>query len=251
MRNFKNKHEEGMAGKTNLHQGHRGRLRNEVSQTKLVDMNDYKMMEYCLQVCIPRRDTNPLAHQLINIFGTFASVCDAEENVLRERAGVTKNIAHFLHHLPYVLRNYEKSKLRPKATLTSAQEIFEYFGHVICSLPIEEFYVILLDGADRVITQRMISFGNDSQVGITAKEVLKFAIDFNARKVIMVHNHPTTSHEPSIEDIEATKRIYFMLTSSGIDLFEHLIVSSQGEYFSFAREGILSQFENDYKRVMK
>lgn len=250
MRNFKNKHEEGTQDKVSLHQGHRSRVRKEVSKTKLVDFDDYKTLEFVLHACIPRRDTNPLAHKLINNFGSLAAVFDAAPDVLMG-AGLTETTAHFLHHLPYVFRNYQTSKLRPKATLTNAQEIFEYFGDVICSLPVEEFYVILLDGADKVIKHKMMSFGNDNEVNIAAKEILKFAINFNARKAIMVHNHPTTSHQPSIEDLDTTKRIYFMLTSSGIELFDHLIVTPTGEYYSFAREGVLSQFENDYKRAMK
>lgn len=245
--NFKNTHEEGMEKYINLHEGHRERLRERLDSTYFCDADDYQVLEYILQLVVKRKDTNELAHKLVNTFGSLANVCDSGVNDLIKVKGITPTMAYFLHNIPYIFRNYKLSKLKPKANLSCPQDAFNYLGECIFHLPEEEFYLICLDSSNNVINQRVVAIGGMAQVSVKLKEVLQFAQNVNASKVVLLHNHPTGNAEPSIEDIDATKRIFLNSMVNGITLYDHIIVNFKHEFYSFAQNGIIKQFEADCK----
>ena len=250
MANLKNKHDENLNNDAKLHSGHRERVRCRLAKTNMSDADDYYLMEYTLHQCIPRKDTNPLAHNLINAFGSFANVCDASVDDLVE-FGLTVPIANFLHNLPYMFRNYQISKQQPKPTITCAQDVFEYMGKAISHLPIEEFYIICLDGGNHVISRKLVSFGSNVEVSIKIQDIVKYVLSLNAHKIVMVHNHPTTDENPSIEDIETTKRLFCGFHLNGIELVDHLIINYQGYYYSFSNNGWFAKFKCDCQKILQ
>ncbi|MGN1213240.1 MAG: RadC family protein [Christensenellales bacterium] len=246
---FINKHEESETDKECLHDGHRDRLRETLLHTRFDDVDDYIALEYILFGIVPRKDTNEIAHRLINTFGCLANVCEADVVDLKKVKGVSENMAIFLNLFPYMFRNYKLSKQKPKATLTCTQDVFNYLGNAICHLPQEEFYVICLDNGDHVINQKLVSRGNNTEVNIRINEIVRFATSVNARKVVFVHNHPTTSEDPSQEDIETTKKLYMAFKYHNIKIVEHLIVNYMGRSFSFSNNGILQSFEEYSRKI--
>lgn len=247
--NFKNKHEEN--NKTvNLHQGHRSRLRKRLVSTKFRDVDDYQIVEYLLQMTIRRKDTNEIAHKLIDSFGSLANVCDADIEDIMSVDGVSVTTATFLHSIPFIFRNYEISKLAPKSNISCPQDLFNHLGHCIFHLPHEEFYIICLDAGNNVINHRLISNGGMSQVSIQIKDIIRYVMSVNAYKVILLHNHPTSDEEPSIEDIETTKKLFVNLKLNGILLDDHIIVNYQKKYYSFAHNGWLAKFAEESKSIV-
>ena len=246
---FKDNHED--VNLLNLHQGHRGRLRERLLRNNFSDADDYLILEYILTLVVKRKDTNNLAHTLVSSFGSLAGVFDASIEDLEQIKGVTSTMAYFLHSIPYIFRNYKLSKAKPKAVITCAQDVFNYLGYCIYHLPEEEFYMILLDGGNRVICHKIISIGGNSQVAINGKEAVKFATKHKAKKVVLVHNHPTASCVASDEDIETTKRLYMMFNIENIEVFDHLIVDSQQNFYSFAHEGFTARFEKECIQLFK
>ena len=235
----------------NLHEGHRGRLREGLILTNFVGEPDHKVVEYLLTLVIKRKDTNELAHTLIKTFGSLAGVLDASIEELQQVKGITYNIAYFLHALPLIYRNYKLSKGEPKTCLNCAQDIFNFLGSAINHLGNEEFYMICLDNGNKVICYKLIASGGNSQVAINSREMIKYANKNNAKKVVFVHNHPSASSEPSAEDIETTKRLYIAFSIEGISVFDHLIVNKEDEFYSFAHEGLLIKFEEECKNFLK
>lgn len=235
----------------NLHEGHRIRLRNELDQKNLVEVSDYKVLEYILTLVIKRRDTNELAHTLINTFGNLANVLDADQEALMTVKGITPTIAYFLHFIPLIFRNYKISKQVPKDCLKTANDVFNYLGNSISHLAKEEFYMICLDNSNRVINHKMISSGNQNSVYIDIKAAVQFALASNANKVILLHNHPTGDPHPSQQDIATTKKMLVGFESSGIQLYEHIIVNYRDEFFSFANNGFIDQFRKEYKKMFE
>ena len=235
----------------NLHEGHRIRLRNELDQKNLVEVSDYKVLEYILTLVIKRRDTNELAHTLINTFGNLANVLDADQEALMTVKGITPTIAYFLHFIPLIFRNYKISKQVPKNYLKTANDVFNYLGNAISHLSKEEFYMICLDNSNRVINHKMIAGGNQTSVNIDIKASVQFALASNASKVILLHNHPTGDPHPSQQDLITTKKMLVGFESSGIQLYEHIIVNYRDEYFSFANNGFIEQFRKEYKKMFE
>lgn len=227
--------------KLNLHQGHRKRLRDRIVLTNC-ESPDHELLEYILQQPIKRRDTNEIAHRLLLQFGNFANVCDASIEELMQIDGVGKATAIFLTTIPKMFQIYKQSKEKSKPYIDNQRDLYNYIGHSIEHLPYEEFYVICLNSAQKVISRKKISRGDGQMVAFDIKQVADYCKNMNATSVALVHNHPTGSAIPSPEDIEATKQLYFNLAFSGISLVEHLVVNYLGEIFSFSKEGYISEF---------
>ena len=234
----------------NLHEGHRERLRKRLSDKNYVEADEYQVLEYLLTLPIMRRDTNELAHKLINKFGSLANVLDSNVDDLITVDGISPTIAHFLHCIPYVFRNYKISKTKSKPVLTCPLDIFNYLGDAICHLPSEEFYMICLDNGYKVINKKILSLGGTTKVAIDIKQCVQYALSLNASKVIMLHNHPSSSADPSESDCETTKRMLIGFEMAGIDLFDHMIVNYEGKYFSFAISGNLNKYREQYKSIL-
>ena len=235
----------------NLHEGHRNRLRERLIRNNFSEADDYNVLEYILTLVVKRRDTNELAHTLISNFGSLAGVFDASIEDLEQVKGVTHTMAYFLHSVPYIFRNYKLSKKRPRVIISCAQDIFNYLGECIYHLPEEEFYLICLDSSNKVICHKVIALGGNSQVAINSSEAVKFAIKHKAQKVILLHNHPTASCDPSEEDIETTKRLYMSFNVNGIAIFDHVIVNSEEQFFSFAHAGLIENFQKECNNIFK
>lgn len=235
----------------NIHEGHRERLRKRLANCGFVEVDDYQCLEYILTLCVKRKDTNELAHTLINTFGSLANVMETSIENLQAVKGITYPMAYFLHFIPQIFRNYKMSKKKARPILTCAQDIFNYLGECIYHLPSEEFYMICLDNSNKVICHKAIATGGDTQVAINSKEIVKIAEKSRAKRVILLHNHPTASCEPSQEDIDTTKKLFFAFSVNGIYLSDHIIVNSEENFYSFAHEGLIEKFEQENKKIFK
>ena len=102
----------------------------------------------------------------------------------------------------------------------------------------EHFILLTLDGAGHLINKRVVFKGTLNQSLVHPREVFADAIVDRSAAIIIAHNHPSGSLEPSVEDIEITKRLSKVADIIGIDLMDHIILSKNG-YFSFVKEGIL------------
>lgn len=249
--NLKNTEDNNKIANVNLHEGHRKRLITQLEATDFVNADEYLVLEYILTIPIMRRDTNEIAHKLINTFGSLANVLDASVSDLTTIGGVSPTVAHFLHCIPFVFRNYKLSKATAKPVITCAKDIFTYLGDAVSHLPSEEFYMICLDNASKVISKKIIARGDNTQVGINIKECVEYAMKTNASKVIMLHNHPTGDAYPSIADQETTKRMLFGFELSGIELFDHVIVNFEQKFYSFSTDGALAKYREDCKKLLK
>ena len=120
--------------KVNLHQGHRNRLRTSMIESQWDIFSDHQVLEYLLFHCFKRKDTNELAHKLINEFGTLTNVLEADYEDLLKVEGVGSATASFLHSLPYIFKHYRQSKSIKKVDLSTPQKIFDYLGErrIIC-----------------------------------------------------------------------------------------------------------------------
>ena len=132
-----------------IHDGHRERLRNKIRNYGFECLEDHEKLEYLLFPFVPRRDTNPIAHELIRTFGSYKEVLEAETDLLASVAGMTENAALFLHTLPDAFSAYltsDKSK-----QLTSPSACAEVVTARIGRKKTEHFLVLYLDDACRVM----------------------------------------------------------------------------------------------------
>lgn len=246
---FRNKRENDNPKLINLHSGHRARFRKSLIEKNFEGVSEHQMLEFILFSCIPRKDTNEIAHRLIDAFGSLANVLDASVEDLMTVNGISESAATQLSALPSIFKAYKKSKLQPKTNLSCAKEVFDYLGECIFHMSKEEFYIICLDGGNNVITYHLLSIGSDNEVNVQIKRITEIANRVNASSVILLHNHPNGVCEPSVEDYDMTKKIFLNLGLSGIYVVDHIIVSSSHDYYSFSSSGIFKEFDKEFHSI--
>ncbi|MDD2445452.1 MAG: JAB domain-containing protein [Clostridia bacterium] len=218
----------------NIHKNHRKRLLDTVYKSGLENVSDIVALEFVLNYLIPRKDTNPLAHRLIEEFGNFSAVFDADVERLEKIDGLGERSAKLLTLLPQVFYRYKFEKLANKKYLKSRGDILDFYLALYDNKSKEEFYITCLDTKNRIIANKKISQGDMNSLKIDKKELSKLMINSGASKVILSHCHPDGVCQPSCEDISSTKCIIDIANMLGIAFVDHIIVGIDGCY-SYAR----------------
>jgi len=236
-----------MAEEKKLYEGHRERLRNRFFKDEGASMPEYELLELILTYGIPRKDTKPLAKNLIAKFGSLSKVLSASKEKLKE-FGLTQNLITMLKVFVAASHQMHQTALRESDENVFANSDFmiDYCKDRIGFLDVEEFRVIFLDARLRLIDELLLQRGTKDSVSAYPVEVLKHALNYGASSVILYHNHPGGSLKASEADMLITKEIIKVLEPSNIKVNDHLIITSDN-YFSFRDSGLL---ETIHKRIL-
>lgn len=120
----------------------------------------------------------------------------------------------------------------------SSKIVFQEMHPIIAELPHEEFWVLYLNNANKILFKAQLSKGGMTGTLVDVRLVFKIALEQNAVAIILVHNHPSGKLQASDADIQVTKKIKNAGQQLDIPILDHVIVTEHG-YFSFADEGIL------------
>ncbi len=123
--------------------------------------------------------------------------------------------------------------------ITGVEDVFSLFQPMLCDLPFEEFWILLLNQANKIIAKQKISQGGVAATVVDVRLILKPAIEMLASGVILIHNHPSGATKPSHEDIQLTKKVRDACSLVNINLLDHIIIGDTNHY-SFANEGMLT-----------
>ena len=221
-----------MAG---IHDGHRERLRNKIKKFGFECLEDHEKLEYLLFSFVPRRDTNAIAHELLLTFGSYKKVLDTDPDLLASVKGMTENAALFLHLLPEAFSAYllsEKEEQSLMSPLACAEAVSARIGRK----QDECFLILYLTETGKMMKTEVFSHGNRRSISVDRDKIVATAVKCRAAYVVLGHNHPNGSLEPSDADIDSTNRIAQALGMAGIKLADHLIVSAYG-YHSMRSNG--------------
>lgn len=220
--------------------GHRQRLKERFRIGGGRDMADYEMLELLLTLAIPRKDTKPLAKELVKEFGSFAAVINAPKEKLLAFNGLKDNsIMVFDIVREAALRmSWQKLMESDLPVISNWDAMVDYCRAVAGYKEREEFRIIFLNSKNRVMGEEIQQRGIVDSVAIHPGEVVKSSVLKGAKSIILLHNHPSGDVTPSAADIAITKKVREGLASVDINLIDHLIVSKY-EYFSFNDHGLL------------
>lgn len=207
--------------------GHRERLRQKFLKNKLVD---YELLELLLTYAIPRCDVRPLARELMKTFGGAYNVLTAPVEALTKVRGVKENTAIFIKAIHEMMVLGHKDYLNDTPIFHDYQRLSEYCKLLLSGKKIEEFHILYLDSDYRLLTDHLHSSGTIDWAAVYPREIVKRALELNARSVVMLHNHPTPNTSFSSADIEITGTVKNILKSVDIELFDHLLVSGSIVY---------------------
>lgn len=128
------------------------------------------------------------------------------------------------------------SEVLERKKITSSKDLFDLFEPQLVDLPHEEFWIGLLNGANKVIEIKRLTQGGSRQTVVDIPMLLKMALEKSAQAVVVAHNHPSGQNRPSHEDEQITRRIKTGCEAIGITLVDHIIIA-RGVYYSFVDEG--------------
>jgi DNA repair protein RadC len=221
--------------KTPHYHGHRQRLRERLLRDPL-ELADYELLELLLGVVITRRDTKPLAKELLKRFGTLRGVMNARPEELRKVEGFGPALEAFWSLWREMWARVREAPVQERTSLTSPQEVAELAMARLGNSPAEEFWMVAVDNKNRLMGWERISKGTVDQAPVYVREVLAMALKRQASGIILVHNHPGGDPKPSAQDVELTKRLVSSSRDLGIRVLDHLVVTD-GSYYSFQAEG--------------
>lgn len=220
------------------HKGHRARLRARLLDSGGEALADYELVEYLLALAIPRRDTKPLAKALLKEFGSLAKLLGADPDALRRVEGLSEGAIAALKIVQAANLRMLRGELADRPLLSSWDALLDYLRADMGAQDIERVRVLYLNARNMLIRDELASEGSIDQSAIYVREVVKRALELGAAAIILVHNHPSGSPEPSRQDIAITRDIAAAAGKLGIVLHDHIVVGGS-DYRSMRGMGLL------------
>ena len=227
------------------HIGHRKRLRGRFLKSGAESLSDYEIIELLLTFAIPRKDTKPIAKELLRTFKSLEGVFEAPTEDLMKVPGIGENAAFLIKFFLEAPSFYLKDKIRKKEYLHSAKDVLKYLQHSMKSLKNEVFKVIFLNAKNEIIHTETLHEGTLNQSIVYPRKIIEKALKYNASSLIFVHNHPSGHAKPSKQDREITRNLVFAARMMDMDVYDHIIIG-HNDYYSFAEQGDIKQFREKY-----
>jgi len=218
--------------------GHRARLRTRLLSGGDEALADYEVLEYLLMTAIPRKDMKPLAKSLLARFGTLAGVFNADPVALANHPGMGETSAAALKVVALAARRLARTGVQEQPVLASWQALIDYLTIDMAHLNHERVRVLYMDTKNRLVLDDLVTDGSLDEAAIHPREVVKKALDVGAAALILVHNHPSGSPEPSRADVQITQRIAEAGRLLGIVVHDHVIIGKEG-HVSLKAKGLL------------
>jgi len=185
---------------------------------------------------IARRDTNPIAHGLLERFGSLSRVLEASTEDLKKVPGVSDHTAALLHLVPQLSRYYQVNCAQNMDVLASLEDCAAYLIPRFVGRTRETVFLLCLDAKCKLLCCREIGEGSIHAASISVRNVVEVALETNASIVVLAHNHPSGMAVPSDEDVQTTRRIAAALRSVDVHLADHIVVA-EGDYVSIVQSG--------------
>ena len=236
--------------KVNPHQGHRERLREKIRNQGIEHMPDHEVLEYILMHFIPYKDTNAIAHELLNKFGSLQNVCDASPKVLFDVKDMTQNAALFLNVMTQIIRRYNLQKFGEKPMLDTIAHSVEYFQQLFLNEKEESMYMIILNAKGMLLSSCKIGVGSIDTCQLNTREFILRTADSKGNCIMIAHNHPSGSPLPSLDDCDFTRWLVSIAEVLGIAVIDHIIIAEEG-YYSFRENDRLSDYAGVFNQYME
>lgn len=227
----------------NPHEGHRYRMKQQFIENgyNFDNFRTHQILELFLFYACPRKDTNELAHSLMNRFGTLSGVFSASAEELMSVNGISEHTAIMLKSIPQLMKLYSRESMKSDS-FDSPDKLIHLFEHSFDGTSDEEFHAACFDNQLRMISMTVISSGTPSSSAVNMRRLSEFILKNNSTMAAIAHNHPKGTSAPSKADISTTRIISGFLKSIGTTLLDHIIVGDDG-VFSMRKSGTIGIFD--------
>lgn len=223
----------------NIHRGHREKMRQRFVKSGLEGFADHEALELLLYYAIPRQDTNPIAHRLMERYGSLFAVLAAPIEDLKKVEGIGESAAILLLAAGQIGRKARLSDTDLSRPLTNVEAAGAYLLERFAGELHEVLFQLCLDRKGKLLACKRLTDGGAASAVLDIRKVVENAILTSASTVILAHNHPSGIALPSDEDCAATTRARRALDTIGVTLADHIIVAD-GDFVSMAQSGYLT-----------
>jgi DNA repair protein RadC len=228
-----------------IHSGHRERLKNRFLAEGFDNFEPHAILEMILFYSVPRRDTNPIAHRLLDYFGgSLNSVFDAPIEELIKVDGIGINTATLIKMFPEVCRRYLLEMRETGKIIKSSEDAAKCFIPMFIGKTNELVVVMCIDAKGKLLFCNRIFEGTVNSASVGVRRFVEIAVRYNATDMIMAHNHPNGFAIPSEQDIAVTQKVADALKTVNINLLDHIIVSDSDWVSLAATPTVSSIFPN-------
>ncbi len=219
-----------MPSDTNIHQGHRKRMKSSMIEYGLDGLKEHQMLELLLFYGISNGDTNPTAHRLIQHFGSLKGVLEADYEDLLKVKGIGENTASLIKFVQMFSGVYLRSTCFTDGVLNISDTIGlrKYYESVFLGEKDEQIRAMLFDDELNMVKEQLLIEGTVGKVELSKRRFTDFVIKNNCSRVVIAHNHPNGPALPSKEDVKATIELEEVLGAIDITLLDHVIVGRTG-----------------------
>lgn len=227
--------------------GHRQRLRQRFLEGGLERFTDEDVIEFLLSLGTPRRDTRLSARQALKELGSLSAVLSAPLERLTRIPGIGSKNALYLKFVHEVARRYLEDRALRTPFFRSSREVYDYLLHSMRDLKREIFKVLLLTRKNALMGVEDLFQGGVTGSAVYPGEVMALAVERKAAALIFAHNHPSGDPSPSAEDRRLTRNLVWGARLLGIQVLDHLVIGNN-TYYSFADQGLIRAFSEEYDR---
>lgn len=224
-----------------MHSNHRNRVRKKFLKYGIDSFEPHEIIEFLLFWSIPRKDTNVIAHDLINKFGSISAVFDASYKSLLEVDGIGENSATLLKLIPQLSRIYQESKFLVGKKTPTLEECYDKLVLKFIGRTDEAVAVMLFDSKGKIVFDGIVNKGSVNAVEIYSRKIVELISHYYATSIILAHNHPSGIALPSKSDILSTDKLNVILESMRVKFIDHIIVADN-DYISMAQDRIGETF---------
>lgn len=214
-----------------MHEGHRERMWDRL-YFHGDSMSDHELLETLLFFVIPRVNTNPIAHELLDRFGSLEALFSAGPAAIEQVAGVGRKSAEFIYLVGLMIGRIRNSKSK-RRKLTNFAEIADFARSRFQGKSTELFEVYCLSAGGELLCVKSLASGSSSKVTIDSKSLSSLLVTVRPASILVAHNHPSGRCTPSADDDEAAEKINQVCRINGVALSDCIICSEEGEPFSY------------------
>lgn len=221
-----------------IHDGHREKMRRRYMENGLEGFADHEALELLLFYAIPRRDTNPIAHALMNRYESLSNVLNAPVEELASVEGIGENAAVLIRLVSQLNQKAGLPSGKKPVVIRSTVEAGNYLVRRFAGERGETAFELCLDRKGKLLSCKRLGQGGDLSVNFDIRQLVANALLFSASSVILAHNHPSGEAAPSHSDYAATERVRAALRAVDIELADHIIVADS-DYVSMRDSGCI------------
>lgn len=208
--------------------GHRARLRERLFEGGPDALLDHELVEYLLALAIPRRDTKPLAKELIRKFGSVGALLSADAKAIQKASDLSPSAVAALKIAHASALRLLHSKIEDRPILGSWQALLDYLHVDMAYQPVERVRVLYLNSKNMLISDNLMSEGSVDEAAVYVREIVRQALECHATALILVHNHPSGDPQPSQQDIRLTRDIIDATRHIKVTVHDHVIIGTRG-----------------------